>query len=382
MTQLPFDPTTVPSPCFVIDLPILEENLKKLRTVHERTGCSVLAALKAFAAHHAFPMMRNYLQGTCASGPHEARLGAEAFGGETHVYAPAYKEEDMDELLKFADHVSFNSLSMWQRFGPRLLASDRSIACGLRVNPERSEAPTPLYDPCAPGSRFGVRAQDLKGQDLHGISGLHFHTLCEQFSPALERTLDAVEEKFAPLLDQAEWVNFGGGHWLTHSEYDLDHVCSMIEHVQKKHGVRVYLEPGEAVAFRAGYLVAEVLDIIDNDGPIAILDCSATAHVADALEMPFVPEVAGGSHDPDTYPHRVRLGGLTCLAGDFFGNYSFPKPVQVGQRITFLDMAYYTMVKTTHFNGVKHPAIGFVDGSGNVEITRTFDYFDYRNRLS
>ncbi|MEZ5325262.1 MAG: hypothetical protein R3F19_09375 [Verrucomicrobiales bacterium] len=239
-----FDPNTVPSPCFVIDEAAVERNLTRLRSVHERTGCSVLAALKAFAPHALFPMMREYLQGTCCSGPHEARLGAEMFGGETHVYAPAFKDDDMEELLGIANHITFNSFSQWRKFAPRIQAADRKIECGLRVNPEQSEAPVALYDPCAPGSRFGIRAKDLAGEDLTGLTGLHFHTLCEQYSDALERTIAAVEEKFAPFLDQAQWVNFGGGHWITRPDYDIDHLCSMVSKFQEKHNVRVYLEPG------------------------------------------------------------------------------------------------------------------------------------------
>lgn len=382
MPSVPFDSSAVPSPCFVIDEAAIERNLGTLRGVHDRTGASILIALKAFAAHALFPMMRRHLQGSCASGPHEARLGAEEFGGETHVYAPAFKEDDLGDLLRYADHVTFNSLAMWRRFGARLLAAERPIACGLRINPEQSEAPVALYDPCAPGSRFGIRASELQGADLTGISGLHFHTLCEQFSAPLERTLRAVEEKFSFCLDRMEWVNFGGGHWITHPDYDIDHLCSLIETFQRKHNVRVYLEPGEAVAMNAGYLVSEVLDVIDNAGPIAILDSSATAHFGDALEMPFVPEVAGASTDPESLPWRARLGGLSCLSGDFFGSYSFPAPLTVGERVVFRDAAHYTMVKTTHFNGLKHPDIVVLRKSGRLECVRHFVYEDYRNRLS
>jgi carboxynorspermidine decarboxylase len=377
-----FDPNTAPSPCFVIDEAALERNLTVLRGVGERTGCSVLAALKAFAAHALFPMMREYLHGTCCSGPHEARLAAELFGGETHVYAPAFKDDDMDELLGIAHHITFNSLAQWRKFAPRIQAADRTIACGLRINPEHSEAPVALYDPCAGGSRFGIRAKDLDGEDLTGLTGLHFHTLCEQYTGALERTIAAVEQKFAPFLEHAQWVNFGGGHWITRPDYDVDHLCSMVSAFQDKHNVKVYLEPGEAVAIDAGYLVSEVVDVIDNDGPIAILDASATAHFADALEMPFTPAVQRGSTDPDELPWKVRLGGLTCLSGDFFGSYSFPGPLKPGDRIAFLDAAHYTMVKTNHFNGVKHPAIAILRKSGQLEVVREFGYEDYRDRLS
>lgn len=382
MPSIPFDPSSVPSPCFVIDEAGIERNLSILRSIHDRTGCSVLAALKAFAAHSLFPMMREYLQGTCCSGPHEAQLGAEMFGGETHVYAPAFKEEEITELIDHADHITFNSISQWERFGAHILTAAPKIACGLRINPEQSEAPVPLYDPCAPGSRFGIRAKDLEGVDFTGITGLHFHTLCEQYSPALERTVAAVEEKFAPFLEQASWVNFGGGHWITKPDYNIDHLCKIIDTFQEKHNVRVYLEPGEALGLNAGYLVSEVLDVVDNEGAIVLLDSSATAHFADVLEMPFTPEVFAASSNPEELPWQARLGGSTCLSGDFFGTYSFNQPLTLGDRIVFLDAAYYTMVKTTHFNGVKHPSIAVLRRSGETEIVRRFTYEDYRNRLS
>ncbi|MGK0187779.1 MAG: carboxynorspermidine decarboxylase [Verrucomicrobiales bacterium] len=382
MPCLPFAPTSVPSPCFVIDEAGIERNLQALKSIHDRTGCAVLAALKAFAAHDLFPMMREYLQGTCCSGPHEAQLGAEMFGGETHVYAPAFKQDEIEELSGYADHFSFNSLGQWSKFGPQILAADREIACGLRINPEQSEAPIPLYDPCAPGSRFGIRASDLEGADLTGITGLHFHTLCEQFSPALERTVEAVEQKFGRYLGQMEWINFGGGHWITQYGYDVDHLCRIVDSFQEKHGVKVYLEPGEAIGVGAGYLVSEVLDIIYNDGAIAILDSSATAHFGDALEMPFTPGVWGASTDPEEMPWKVKLGGLSCLSGDFFGTYSLSEPLTPGDRIVFMDAAHYTMVKTTHFNGLKHPAIAVIRRSGATEVIRKFGYSDYRDRLS
>ena len=295
---------------------------------------------------------------------------------------PAYKEDDMDDLLRFADHVSFNSLAMFRQFGPRLLESPRGIKCGLRINPEQSEAPVPLYDPCAPGSRFGIRASQLEGADLTGITGLHFHTLCEQLSAPLERTIHAVEERFAPWLNDLEWFNFGGGHWITHGDYDVDHLCRLVADFQSRYDLKVYLEPGEAISMNAGYLVSEVLDVLDNEGTIAVLDSSATAHFADVLEMPYTPEVYQASSDLDEYPVRVRLGGLTCLSGDFFGTYSFPKPLSTGDRVVFKDAAYYTMVKTTHFNGVKHPSIAILDLDGNATVVREFGYHDYRDRLS
>jgi len=383
--RTPFDPEDVPSPCFVIDLDLIERNLKLLAGIRERSGCKILLALKGFASPEIAPLVEQYLDGTCASGSHEARLGAEFFRGETHVYAPAFSEQDIAEVVHWADHVVFNSLALWQRFGAQVLAAGeeqgREIRCGLRINPEYSEAPVPLYDPAAPGSRFGVKAADLEGHDLSGITGFHFHTLCEQNSPALEATLRVVRDKFGPWLPQLEWMNFGGGHWINQAGYDVPLLERLITDWREAFGHEVYLEPGEAAASQAGYLVATVLDLIDNDGPIAIVDTSATAHLADVLEMPFTPDLIGASKDPDEHPYRYRIGGLTCLAGDWLGRYSFPAPLEIGQRIVFWDMAHYTIVKTTHFNGIKHPAIATWSQADGLKMVREFGFDDYRKRI-
>ena len=383
ITEPRFDPKDVPSPCFVIDLQRVEANLRALASVRDATGCRVLIALKAFAAPVIADLVRSYLDGSCASGPHEAQLGAEVFGGETHVYAPAYSEQDIDDLLAFANHMTFNSVAQWNRFKSKVAMSPRNIRCGFRINPECSQTPVPLYDPCAPGSKFGIRAADLEGVDFSGITGLHFHTLCEQNSDALVATLESVRQRFAAWLPALEWFNFGGGHWITDPDYDVPQLQAAIHAWERDFGHQVYLEPGEAVALGAGHLVATVLDIIENEGLIAVLDTSATAHMPDVIEMPYTPDVIGASTDPTEHRHRYRLGGLTCLSGDWIGEYSFPEPVSVGQRIVFADMAHYTMVKTTHFNGIKHPSIATCAGNeGSLELIRTFGYEDYKNRLS
>ena len=371
----------VPTPCFVLDEAALRANLEVLARVREATGCKILLALKGFAMFSVFPIIRKALQGVCASSIDEARLGREEFGGEIQVYAPAYSAADVEELAKYADHVVFNSFAQWRRFGAMLAAQPRPIECGLRVNPEYSEVKVPLYDPCAPNSRLGIRRQDFEGHDLGGIAGLHFHCLCEQGADTLERTLAVVEEKFGEFFPGLKWVNFGGGHHITRPGYDVQRLCELVRRFKQRHGLEVYLEPGEAVALNAGVLVASVLDIVNSGMEIAILDTSASAHMPDVLEMPYRPAVVGAG-EPGEFPHTYRLGGLTCLAGDVIGDYSFPRPLAVGDRIVFLDMAHYTMVKTTTFNGVRLPSIAICRPNGELEIVRRFGYEDYRDRLS
>ena len=382
MIQLSFDPSDFPSPCYVCDLDLLRKNLKVIAGVRERTGCKILLALKGFAMFSTFPVISNYLQGICASSPHEARLGKEEFGGEVHVYAPAYSQKDMEELLSLADSISFNSIKQWQFHKRKVLASDRSIRCGLRINPQYSEVEVEIYNPCSPNSRLGITVEELEGQDIDDISGLHFHTMCEQNSDTLERTLDTVEQKFAYYFANLEWINFGGGHHISRSDYDVDRLCNIINGFQERYGLEVYLEPGEAVALNAGMLVATVLDIIGRDKPIAVLDTSAAAHMPDVLEMPYRPEVIGaGMAEEKKYTYQ--LGGLSCLAGDVIGYYSFDQPLMVGQRLVFLDMLHYTMVKNNTFNGIQLPAIAtYEPGDGSVNIIREFGFQDYRSRLS
>jgi len=383
MTSLPnFDPTAFPSPCYVCDLGLLRKNLDVLAGVRKRTDCSILLALKGFAMFSTFPLISRYLQGTCASSPHEARLGREEFGGEVHVYAPAYSEKDIDELLPLANHISFNSIAQWHRYRKRIQKSGQRVRCGLRINPQYSEVQVEIYNPCAPNSRLGITADELQGQDLDGISGIHFHTMCEQNSDTLERTLAEVEKKFASYFAQLQWMNFGGGHHITRSDYDVDRLCNIINNFKTRYGLEVYLEPGEAIALNAGMLVTTVLDIIDRKKPIAVLDTSAAAHMPDVLEMPYRPEVVGGGR-PGEKQYTYQLAGLSCLAGDVIGDYSFDTPPAIGQKLVFLDMLHYTMVKNNTFNGVHLPAIATYDPeSDRVRIIKEFGYQDYRSRLS
>lgn len=380
-----FDPTRVPSPCFVIDESAIAQNLNILDRVQTRTGAKVLLALKAFSAFTLAPLIRKYLTGTAASGLFEARLGREEFGGEVHTYSAAFSTGDICQVLDISDHVIFNSFSQWSRFQPEVraaIAKNPSLKLGLRVNPRHSEGDIPLYDPCAEGSRLGIPLAEFEGRDLTGISGLHFHTLCEKNYPPLARTLDTIERQFADWLPQLEWVNFGGGHHITREDYSIDDLCDRITHFQKTYNVQVYLEPGEAIAIHTGVLISEVLDITRNDIDIAILDTSATCHMPDTLEMPYRAEILGSSAANEK-PYTYRLGGLTCLAGDVMGDYSFDRPLEVGQRLIFDDMAHYTMVKTTTFNGTKLPAIAIWNSeTDELRVVREFGYEDFKSRLS
>lgn len=378
----PVDKTEVCTPCYVVDIAALRHNLEILADVRERTGCRILLALKAFALYRVAPLINRYLDGTCATSVHEARLGREEFGGEVHACAAAYSDQELDELLRLCNHISFNSFSQWHRFKARVAASDRTVSCGLRINPRQSEAPVPLYDPCSPGSRLGIVRETFEGEDLEGISGLHFHTLCQQNAPALERTIKAVVTQFGEMLPAMKWVNFGGGHHISHPDYDRDLLCSLIEDFQQKYQVQVYLEPGEAIALNAGVLVCSVLDIIESDGKIAILDASAACHMPDVLEMPYRPCLRHAGA-PDEKAFTYRLGGLSCLAGDIIGDYSFDKPLKIGDRLIFEDMAIYTMVKNTTFNGLRLPSIALYDPESDAVTTvREFGYEDFRARLS
>jgi carboxynorspermidine decarboxylase len=372
----------VPTPSYICSTDKLKHNLEILAAVQERTGCKVLLALKAFAMFSVFPLLRQYLAGATASSLDEARLAFEEFGKEVHVYSPAYQESEFGELLGYADHLVFNSFSQWSRFRSRVAKANKPVSCGIRINPQHSEVQTELYDPCTRFSRLGVIAEEFRPELLEGIEGLHFHSLCGQTSDVLERTLAKVEKYFGQYLGKMSWVNFGGGHHITRRDYDVEHLCGLIRRIRDRYGVEVYLEPGEAVALNAGVLVATVLDIVRNEMEIAILDTSAAAHMPDVLEMPYRPQIVGAGL-PGEYGHTYRLGGLTCLAGDVIGDYSFPQPLAVGQKLIFLDMAHYTMVKTNTFNGVRLPNIGIHDeASGKTTMVRRFAYEDYRNRLS
>jgi len=370
----------IPTPCYVCDEAVLEQNLKILDSVQKRSGCKIIMALKGFAMFSAFPLIRRYLYGTTASSLNEARLGFEEFGREVHLCAPAYQDHEFDELLSYADHIVFNSFSQWHHFKPKII-SGKKILCGIRVNPEHSEVDIPIYDPCAPFSRLGVTLENFEGGDLEGITGLHFHTLCELGADSLERALSVFETKFAQFLGNMKWVNFGGGHHITRKNYNTDRLCNLITQFKSRYPLDVYLEPGEAVALNAGFLVTSVLDIIHNKMAIAILDTSAAAHMPDVLEMPYRPGIMGAGESGE-YPYTYRLGGLTCLAGDIIGDYSFPEPLQIGSKLVFQDMAHYTMVKNNTFNGIPLPSIAIVDTSGQIRIIRQFKFENYRNRLS
>jgi carboxynorspermidine decarboxylase len=379
------DLTRLPTPCYVVDEVAIERNLRILQQVAERSGARILSALKAFAMWRLGPLVGRYLSGTCASGLHEARLGREHYGGEVHVFSAAYGERDLAEILAIADHVVFNSCGQWRRFRPLVEAARAerpALACGLRINPEHSEGTVPLYDPCAPGSRLGIPLSQLDEEALKGISGLHFHTLCEQDFPPLQRTLQAVEATFGHLLSRMDWVNFGGGHHITRPGYQLEALVECVRDFAARHNVQVYLEPGEAIAIGSGVLVTEVLDITWNQLDQAILDTSATCHMPDVLEMPYRPDILGAGAAGEL-AHTYRLGGLTCLAGDVIGDYSFAQPLRPGQRLLFHDMAHYTMVKTTTFNGTRLPAIALWNSSTDrLEIVREFGYQDFKTRLS
>ncbi|MDQ2077236.1 carboxynorspermidine decarboxylase [Marinimicrobium sp. ABcell2] len=380
-----FDPTRVPSPCFVVDTAAVEENLKILNRVQRESGAKVLAALKAFSCWKLGGLVGKYLSGTCASGLHEAMLGREHFGGEVHTYSAAYRESDLREILAISDHVVFNSFDQWKRFRSIALDAQKErpqLRFGLRINPEHSEGEVPIYDPCAPCSRMGIPVSQFQPDELEGISGLHFHTLCEQDLPPLTRTLAAVEEKFGAWLGQMEWINFGGGHHISRPDYQVDDLIALIKDFAGRYDVQVYLEPGEAVAIHTGALVAEVLDLPWNGMNQAILDTSATCHMPDVLEMPYRAEILGADQ-PNVHPHTYRLGGMTCLAGDIIGDYSFPNPLSVGQRLIFDDMAHYTMVKATTFNGIRLPSIALWNSlTDKLEVIREFGYQDFKERLA
>lgn len=365
------------TPAYVLDEKKLLHNLHILHGVQERTGCRILLAQKAFSMFSVYPLCAKFLAGTTASGLFEARLGKEEFPGEVHVFEPAYQEEEFDEILQYADHICFNSMNQLRKFRSR--CEGKSI--GLRLNPECSTQDEPIYDPCAPGSRLGVTLANLAPEELDGVDGLHFHTLCEQGADALEITLRAIDEKFGMFLHRMQWVNLGGGHHITKPGYDIPLLERLIGEVQQKYGVQVYLEPGEAVALNAGYLVTEVMDLVENGLHIAILDASAACHMPDVLEMPYRPPLYG-SGTAGKKPYTYRLSSRTCLAGDIIGDYSFDRMLAVGDRLCFEDMAIYSMCKNNTFNGMPLPDIGILHTDGSYEVVRHFGYQDFKERLS
>lgn len=366
----------VPTPSYLVYEELLEKNLRILAELAEDTGAKVLLAQKCFSMYHYYPLIGRYLSGTTASGIYEARLSQEEMGKENHVFKPAYEEDEIPRLAAICDHIVFNSFAQWERFGAAARAAGAS--CGIRINPERSTQEHAIYDPCAPNSRLGVKIADFCADLLDGIDGLHFHTLCEQGADALAATLEAVEEKFGKYLHGMKWLNFGGGHHITREGYDVSLLKRLIRHVQDTYDVAVYLEPGEAVALNAGFLVAEVLDV-QTDGNV-ILNTSAACHMPDVIEMPYRPPVIGAGAAGEKV-HTYTLAGPTCLAGDTIGAYSFDVPLNVGDRVVFGDMAIYTMVKNNTFNGMPLPNIIAVAPNGDWEVVREFGYDDFKMRL-
>lgn len=370
----------VSTPYFVVDERRLLHNLESLKQVAEESGCKILLAQKAFSMFSVYPLLRKYLCGTTASGLYEARLGKEEFGGETHVFSPAYRAEEFDELLQYVDDLVFNSPAQVRKYGIRAKNAGKSI--GLRVNPECStQEGHAIYDPCAPGSRLGTTLEAFEEELVPLLDGIHMHTLCEQNSDDLEKTVEALEDKFGKWLPQMKWLNLGGGHHITRADYDRERLVRIIRRLREKYQLEVYLEPGEAVVLNAGDLVASVLEIVHNNMEIAILDTSAACHMPDVLEMPYRPPVQK-SGNPGEKQYTYRFAGPTCLAGDVIGDYSFEKPLTEGSRVVFEDMALYTMVKTNTFNGMALPSIVFRDQEGEEHLVRTFGYEDFKNRLS
>lgn len=370
---------SLPTPCYVLDESLLLKNLTILKDVADQSGCKILLAQKAFSMFSSYPLIAKYLSGTTASGLFEARLGYEEMGGETHIFSAAYLEHEFDDIVAICDHISFNSFAQWEKYREKALARGRS--CGIRINPEHSTQDHGIYDPCAFGSRLGVTRSNFRPDLLEGIEGLHFHTLCEQNSDALIETLRVVEEKFGAFLPSMRWVNFGGGHHITRDDYDREALIACIRSFREKYQVEVYLEPGEAIALNAGFLVCTVLDIVENGIQTALLDASAACHMPDVIEMPYRPPLKG-SGKAEEKEHTYRLAGATCLAGDVIGEYSFDAPLAIGDRLLFCDMAIYSMVKNNTFNGMCLPSLAIAKQSGEAVVIKRFGYEDFKERLS
>ncbi len=375
-----FDISKLKTPCYVTDENLLLHNLKILDHVRKETGCKILLAQKAFSMYSVYPLLSKFLDGTTASGLFEAKLGREEFIGEVHVFSPAYKQAEMEQLLKISDHIVFNSFRQWAKYRNLVKGCGRDISCGIRVNPEYSEIETEIYNPCAENSRLGITKDQFDESMLDGIDGLHFHTMCEQGAETLKRTLPYFEEKFGKYLYGMKWVNFGGGHHITRDDYNVDLLIECIKYISAKYNVQVYLEPGEAVALNAGFLVTEVLDVGKNGMNLAIVDTSAACHMPDVLEMPYRPLIIDSGQAGEK-PYTYRLGGPTCLAGDIIGDYSFDKPLKEGDRLVFTDMAIYSMVKNNTFNGMPLPSIYLHTLDGELKLIKEFGYDDFKKRL-
>jgi len=373
----------IPSPAYVLDESLLRKNLSLIKSVKDRSGAEIILAFKAFALWKAFPIIREYIPYSTASSVFEAQLAFEEMGNPAHTYSPAYTEKDFPTILKYSSHITFNSLNQFERFYPAVQHfRDRKISCGLRINPEYSSVETELYNPCSPGSRMGV-ISDLLGDRLpEGIEGLHCHTLCESTSYELEKTLVEIEKRFGRFLPDIKWLNMGGGHLMTRKDYDVEHLIQVLKNFQSKYPhIQLILEPGSAFGWETGYLVSSVVDIVENqDVKTAILDVSFSCHMPDCLEMPYKPSILGATDVIKGRP-TYRMGGNSCLAGDFMGDWSFENPLKIGDQIVFEDMIHYTIVKTNMFNGIPHPALVFHTLEGKNLIWRSFDYSDYKNRM-
>jgi carboxynorspermidine decarboxylase len=378
----PLDISLVPTPAYVLEESALKRNLALLDRVQKESGGKIILALKGFAFWSAFPWVREVLQGATASSLHEARLAKEEMRKEVHVYSVAFTDREFPEILSIADHIVFNSFGQWRRFKPQVMAAraeGRRVSCGMRVNPGHSEVKTPLYDPCYANSRLGVVSEEFRPDELDGLDGLHFHAHCGNNSDTLERVVASFEKLYGEFVPRMKWINFGGGHHITKEGYDVERLIRVIKGFRERHGIEVYVEPGEAVGWRTGPLVSSVVDIVRNGMDIAILDTSATAHMPDTLEMPYRPEIRGAD-EPGKLPHTYRLGGLTCLAGDVIGDYSFAKPLAIGDKLVFEDMIHYTIVKNTTFNGIPLPSLCIWTESGRLRVVREFGYDAYKLR--
>lgn len=378
------DLNKIPSPCYVLEEELLRKNLELITSVKQRAGVEIILAFKAFSMWKAFPIIREYVPYSTASSIFEAQLAFEEMGSLAHTFCPAYTEANFPIFTKYSSHIVFNSLTQFEKFYPQTLNATHKISCGLRINPEYSEVETDLYNPAKPGSRFGVVADSLGKELPEGVEGLHFHTLCESSSYDLEKTLNEVDRKFGHLLGQIKWLNMGGGHLMTRKGYDVEHLISLLQNLKKKYpNLEIILEPGSAFAWETGTLVSTVVDIVENRGiKTAILDVSFSCHMPDCLEMPYKPRIRGAYFDPVEGLPTYRMGGCSCLSGDFIGDWSFDKPLKVGDKIVFEDMLHYTTVKTTMFNGVYHPAMALWTKENQLQIYREFTYEDYKGRMS
>lgn len=378
--MLNIDFNKIKTPCYIIDENLLIKNLEVLKHVKDMTGCKILLAQKAFSMYETYPLIAEYLDGVTSSGLFEARLGFEEMHKEVHTFAPAFRDDEFQDIINFSDHIVFNSFTQFKKFLPVIKSSNKKISCGMRINPEYSEIETDIYNPCFENSRLGVTIDNFEEKYLPFIDGLHFHTMCEQNSDTLERTLQKVTEKFGRYFKSLRWLNFGGGHHITREDYDIEKLINCINSVKQKYGLQIYLEPGEAVALNAGFLVSKVLDIVHNGMDIAIVDTSAACHMPDVLEMPYRPNILG-SGKPNEFSYTYKLGAPTCLAGDIIGDYSFNEPLTIGQPLVFCDMAIYSMVKNNTFNGINLPSIMLLMQNGKFKTVKEFSYEDFKSRL-